>query len=94
MRRPCSEEREWCSERGLDYNILREVAKLAHEIRSRFLKMNVSLESLNSEVDLFDENSVGEMILKTCIGGAFYKNYVKASYKKDEVFYRWKNIRF
>lgn len=56
--------------------------------------MNVSLESLNSEVDLFDENSVGEMILKTCIGGAFYKNYVKASYKKDEVFYRWKNIRF
>ena len=32
-----------------------------------------------------DDNPDGFLILKTCIGGAFYNKYVKAAYKNDEM---------
>ena len=32
-----------------------------------------------------DDNPESILILKTCIGGAFFNKYVKASYKNDEM---------
>lgn len=81
-------------DRGLDLNILREVATLAEEIRHRFLRMNISTQCLNSRVRLRSDNPDAELILKTCIGGAFYSKYVKAAYKNDDMLMRMKNSKF
>ena len=35
-------EKKWCIDRGLDLNILREVATLSEEVRHRFMRMDVS----------------------------------------------------
>lgn len=43
IKRPMASERKWCFDRGLDMNILREVATLAEEIRHRFMRMNISM---------------------------------------------------
>ena len=69
-------ERKWCFDRSLDLNILREVATLAEEIRERFMRMNISMQCLNSRVKMRDDNPHAELILKICIGGAFYNKYI------------------
>ncbi|MEY3441716.1 MAG: hypothetical protein RL493_966 [Pseudomonadota bacterium] len=47
--------------------------------------MNISPQCLNSKVKLWEkDNKEGELILKLCIGGAFYNKYVKASYKNED----------
>lgn len=38
-----------------------------------------------------DENPESILILKTCIGGAFYNKYVKAAYKNDDLIYKMHN---
>lgn len=69
-------------------NVLRDVAQLVEEIRLRFTRMNISPQCLNSKVKLWDEDNKeskdGELILKMCIGGAFYNKYVKAAYKNED----------
>jgi len=35
-------------------------------------------------VKLTDENPDAELILKICIGGAFYNKYAKAAYKNED----------
>lgn len=84
-------ERKWCFDRGLDLNILREVATLAEEIRHRFMRMNISMQCLNSKVSLREDNPNGVLILKTCIGAAFYNKYVKAAYKNEDMLNRMKH---
>lgn len=37
-----------------------------------------------------DEYPDGELILKTCIGGAFYNKYIKAQYKNGDMLSRMK----
>ena len=51
---------------------------MVDEIKTRFLRMNIPEKQVNSRVKLDDENGDGELILKTCIGGAFYNKYIKA----------------
>ena len=55
---------------------------LVEEIRERFMNMKIGLENLNSKVDLSSSSKSGELILRTCICGAFYDKFVKASYKR------------
>ena len=38
-----------------------------------------------------DENPESILILKTCIGGAFFSKYVKAAYKNDDLIYKMQN---
>ena len=87
-------EKTWCQNRCLDINILREVATLSEEIRHRFLRMNISMQCLNSKVKLRDDNPDAELILKICIGGAFYSKYVKAAYKNEDMLMRMRNNKF
>jgi len=56
--------------------------------------MNISPQCLNSKVRLRDDNPDAELILKICIGGAFYSKYVKAAYKNDDMLSRMKNHKF
>lgn len=91
--RPSSVEQKWCRDRGLDLNVLREVANLACEIRQRFLQMNISKPCLNSRVNLRGNDPHGELVIKTCIGGAFYPKYVKAQYKNEDMLMRMKNSK-
>lgn len=42
------DERNWCFEKCLDVNILRETALMVEEIKSRFYRLNIPQESLNS----------------------------------------------
>jgi hypothetical protein len=86
-------ERKWCYDRGLDLNILREVAMLAEEIRHRFMRMNISMQCLNSKVSLREDNPNGVLILKTCIGAAFYSKYVKAAYKNEDMLKRFSHSK-
>lgn len=67
---------------------------MAEEIRHRFLKMNIHPNCLNSKVRLRDDYPDSELILKICIGGAFYSKYVKAAYKNEDMLYRMKNHKF
>ena len=46
---------------------------------------------LNSRVILADGNPDAELILKICIGGAFYNKYVKAAYKNEDQLVRAKS---
>jgi hypothetical protein len=84
-------EFKWCRDRYLDVNVLRDVAMLAEEIRNRFIRMDIPAQCLNSKIRLRDDNPVGELIMKLCIGGAFYNRYVKAEYKNEEMLYRMRN---
>lgn len=89
IRRPQMSERKWCNDRNLDLNVLRDVAQLVEEIRLRFQRMNISPQCLNSKVKLWDKENQrvvneGILILKICIGGAFYNKYVKAAYKNED----------
>jgi len=34
---------------------------------------------------------MGDLILKTCIGGAFYNKYIKACYKNEDLLNRMKS---
>ena len=86
-------EKEFCKSRGLDIHILRDVATLAEEIRHRFLRMNISPQCLNSSVKLREDKPESELILKVCIGGAFYNKYVKAAYKNEDLLHRIKNSK-
>jgi len=54
---------------------LRQVSKLT-SVRSSF--------SNPFRRKLWDDNPDGVLILKTCIGGAFYNKYVKATYKHED----------
>ena len=74
--------------RSLDLSILRDVAALVDEIKHRFLEMNISPICLNSKVKISDSNREGELVLKICIGGAFYNKYVKPVYKNDDLLAR------
>lgn len=47
--------------------------------------MNIPERCLNSKVKMRDEHPESILILKTCIGGAFFGKYVKAAYKNDEM---------
>ena len=53
--------------------------------------MDIPPQCLNSRVKLRDDNPTGELILKLCIGGAFYNRYVKAEYKNADLLQRVKN---
>lgn len=54
--------------------------------------MNISPQCLNSKVKLWEkDNYEGELILKICIGGAFYNKYVKAAYKNEDQLNRAKS---
>lgn len=54
--------------------------------------MNISPQCLNSKVKLWEkDNYEGELILKICIGGAFYNKYVKAAYKNEDQLIRAKS---
>ena len=57
------------------------------------MKMNISMTCLNSKVRLRDDNPDAELILKICIGGAFYNKYIKAAYKNDDILSRMKNSK-
>ena len=94
IRRPLISEKKWCNDHGLDLNILREVATLSVEIRHRFIRMNISTQCLNSRVRLMDDNPDAELILKICIGGAFYNKYVKAAYKNEDMLNRMKSHKY
>ena len=49
------------------------------------MRINISPQCLNSKVYLGREDSPeAELILKICIGGAFYNKYVKAAYKNSD----------
>lgn len=50
--------------------------------------MNIPEKCLNSRVRFGAEYPEGDMILKTCIGGAFYNKYIKAQYKNEELLNR------
>ena len=41
-----------------------------------------------------DDNPDAELILKMCIGGAFYNKYIKAAYKNDDILARMKNNKY
>lgn len=84
IKRPMNSERKWCHDHGLDLNVLRDVAQLCEEVRNRFIRMNIPPQCLNSKVNIRDDNPDGELILKLCIGGAFYNKYVKAAYKNED----------
>lgn len=71
------EERKWCADKSLDVNILRETALMVDEVKVRFLRMNIPIQCLNSRVRVGVDYPDGELILKTCIGGAFYSKYIK-----------------
>jgi len=94
IKRPMQAERKWCHDRSLDLNILRDVAQLAEEVRHRFMRLNIPTQCLNSRVKLRDDQPEGELILKLCIGGAFYNKYVKAAYKNDDMLMRMKHSKF
>ena len=85
FRRASPAEMRWCNDRCLDFTILREVAFLSEEIQYRFLKMNIPVECLNSRVKLREDDPSSVLILKLCIGGAFYNKYVKAEYKNEDL---------
>lgn len=84
MKRPTKAERDWCYDRNLDLNVLRDVAQLVEEIKHRFTRINISNSCLNSSVSLAKDNPSGELLLKICIGGAFYNKYAKAVYKNED----------
>ena len=69
-------------------------ATLAEEIRQRFMRMNISMTCLNSKVRLRDDNPDAELILKICVGGAFYNKYIKAAYKNEDILSRMRNNKF
>ena len=48
------------------------------------MKINISPQCLNSKVKLTEDNPDAELILKICIGGAFYNKYAKAAYKNED----------
>ncbi|CDW71563.1 nucleic acid helicase [Stylonychia lemnae] len=80
----CKAERQWCRDRNLDLSIMKEVATMVEEVRQRFQKMNIPEKCLNSKVKLRDDNPDAILIMKLCIGGAFYNKYVKAAYKNED----------
>ena len=84
IKRPFISEKKWCSDRNLDCNALRDVAMLVEEIRNRFMRMNISEQCLNSRIVMREDNPDAELVLKVCIGGAFYNKYVKAAYKNED----------
>ena len=85
LKRPFGAERKWCNDHNLDLNVLRDVAALVEEIRTRFKKIHISEQCLNSRVPLGREDAPeAELILKICIGGAFYNKYTKAAYKNAD----------
>jgi len=94
LKPPYANERKWCHDKGLDMNILREIAILSEEIRNRFMKMDIPAQCLNSKVNLKPDNPAGELTMKICIGGAFYNRYVKAAYKNEDLLLRMKNNKF
>jgi len=79
------QERKWCNDKSLDANILRETAAMVDEVKVRFMRMNIPEKCLNSRVRTGDEYPDGDLILKTCIGGAFYNRYIKAQYKNEDL---------
>lgn len=84
IKRAMISEKKWCQDRNLDNNVLRDVAQLVEEIRHRFIRINISNQCLNSKVKLTEDNPDAELILKICIGGAFYNKYAKAAYKNED----------
>ena len=48
------------------------------------MRINISPQCLNSRVKLTEDNPDAELILKICIGGAFYNKYAKAAYKNED----------
>jgi len=58
---------------------------MVDEIKTRFLRMNIPEKCVNSRVKFDEECQDGELILKTCICGAFYNKYIKACYKNEDM---------
>jgi hypothetical protein len=67
---------------------------MVDEVKNRFQRMNIPEKCLNSKVRFgkFKDEPYpeGDMILKTCIGGAFYNKYIKAQYKNEDLMSRMK----
>lgn len=49
------------------------------------MRMSIPIQCLNSRVRVGLDYPDGDLILKTCIGGAFYNKYVKAQYKNKDL---------
>lgn len=68
---------------------------MVDEIKSRFLRMKIPEKCINSRVHFTDDkglpNHDAELVLKTCIGGAFYNKYVKAQYKNEDMLNRMRS---
>jgi len=64
---------------------------MVEEIRNRFQRMNIPERCLNSKVKMREENPESILMLKVCIGGAFFNKYVKAAYKNDDLIYKMQN---
>lgn len=58
---------------------------MVDEVKVRFMRMNIPEKCLNSRVRTGDEYPDGDLILKTCIGGAFYNRYIRAQYKNEDL---------
>lgn len=67
---------------------MKETAVLVEEVRARFQRINISSQCINSKVRIRDDNPDGILILKACIGGAFYNKYVKPAYKNEDMLQR------
>lgn len=61
---------------------------MVDEVKARFMRMNIPEKCLNSRVRFGDEYPDSDLILKTCIGGAFYNKYIKAQYKNEDLLNR------
>ena len=59
---------------------------MVEEIKTRFFRLNIPQESLNS----YATGSNQDLILKSCIGGAFYNRYIRAQYKNEDMIKRMK----
>ena len=94
LRRVTHQEKKWCQERSLDMNILREAAKMVNEVKHRFLRMKIPLKCLNQRARFGPEYPFTDLVLKTCIGGAFYNKYVKAYYKNEDMLLRVKANKY
>lgn len=54
------------------------------DIKTRFYKLGLQEEIINSSLDINSENKENLFILKICIGGAFLGKFAKADFKNSQ----------
>lgn len=64
---------------------------MIEEVKNRFLRMNIPEKCLMSRQRFGQDYPDGDLILKTCVGGAFYNKYIKAQYKNEDMIKRMRN---